>query len=366
MDGTARDSLTFRLARLNGEHDPARRELDALIREQYWRASHFRVAGDDINYRRFFNINELAGLRVELPEVFEHAHQLIASLLREGVLDGLRIDHIDGLLDPAEYLQRLRALALQSDGASRPFWLYVEKILARDEDLRPDWPVEGTTGYEFANLALRLLTHPEGERALTRAFEEHTGERQPFEALVRECKLLVLRNEMASELNVLARDTARVARQNPRTADFTRNLLRRAIRATIACFPVYRTYLDPRTPLPEVDRAPHQHSHPARAAAGARRRSQRVRLPRCPADRRPGRRAAQRLQPPRGTALRDEVPAVEWPGDGQGTRGHGVLSIQPPHLAQRGGRRTRPRCRHPSKRSTTPTSGARACRRRLC
>jgi (1->4)-alpha-D-glucan 1-alpha-D-glucosylmutase len=255
MDGTARDSLTFRLARLNGEHDPARRELDALIREQYWRASHFRVAGDDINYRRFFNINELAGLRVELPEVFEHAHQLVASLLREGVLDGLRIDHIDGLLDPAEYLQRLRALALQAEGASRPFWLYVEKILARDEDLRPDWPVEGTTGYEFANLVLRLLTHPEGEPALTRAFEEHTGERQPFEALVRECKLLVMRNEMASELNVLARNTARVARQNPRTADFTRNLLRRAIRATIACFPVYRTYLDPRTPLPEADRA---------------------------------------------------------------------------------------------------------------
>ncbi len=254
-DGTARDSLNFRLARLNGEHDPARRELDALIRQQYWRASHFRVAGDDINYRRFFNINELAGLRIELPEVFEHAHQLVASLLREGALDGLRIDHIDGLLDPAEYLQRLRVLALQSDGASRPFSLYVEKILARDEELRPDWPVEGTTGYEFANLTLRLLTHPEGESALTRAFEEHTGERQPFEALVRECKIRVLRNEMASELNVLARDAARVARQNPRTADFTRNLLRRAIRATIACFPVYRTYLDPRGPLAEADRA---------------------------------------------------------------------------------------------------------------
>jgi (1->4)-alpha-D-glucan 1-alpha-D-glucosylmutase len=254
MDGTARDSLTFRLARFNGEHDPTRRELDALIRQQYWRASHFSVAGDDINYRRFFNINDLAGLRVELPEVFEHAHQLVARLLREGVLDGLRIDHIDGLLDPAEYLQRLRALALKSDGASRPFWLWVEKILARDEELPPDWPVEGTTGYEFANQVLRLLTHPEGESALTRAFEEHTGERQPFEALVRECKIRILRHEMASELNVLARDTARVARQNTRTADFTRNLLRRAIRATIACFPVYRTYLDPRSPLPEADR----------------------------------------------------------------------------------------------------------------
>jgi (1->4)-alpha-D-glucan 1-alpha-D-glucosylmutase len=253
-DATARESLDATLARLNGANDATRRELDALIRQQYWRASHFRVAGDDINYRRFFNINDLAGLRIELPEVFEHAHRLVARLLREGVLDGLRIDHIDGLLDPAEYLQRLRALALQPDGASRPFHLHVEKILARDEELRPDWPVEGTTGYEFANLTLRLLTHPDGESALARAYEEHGGERQPFAAIVRESKIRIMRNEMASELNVLARDCARVARQHPRTADFTRNVLRRGMREIIACFPVYRTYLDPRHPMTDTDR----------------------------------------------------------------------------------------------------------------
>ncbi len=212
------------------------------------------MAGDDINYRRFFNINDLAGLRIELPDVFEHAHRLVARLLRDGALDGLRIDHIDGLLDPAEYLQRLRALALQADGASRPFWLYVEKILGRDEKLRTDWPVEGTTGYEFANLTLRLLTAPAGESALTRAYEEFSGETQPFDAIVRESKIRIMRNEMASELNVLARDAARVARQHPRTADFTRNILRRALRETIACFPVYRTYLDPRGPIPPTDR----------------------------------------------------------------------------------------------------------------
>jgi (1->4)-alpha-D-glucan 1-alpha-D-glucosylmutase len=254
-DAAARASLDARLARFNDARDSARRELDSLIRQQYWRASHFRVAGDDINYRRFFNINDLAGLRIELPEVFEHAHRLVVRLLREGVLDGLRIDHIDGLLDPGEYLRRLRALALQPDGASGPFYLVVEKILAREEPLRLDWQVEGTTGYEFANLALRLLTQPSGEAAITRAYEEHTGERQPFSAIVRECKIRIMRNEMASELNVLARDAARVARQNARTADFTRNILRRAMRETIACFPVYRTYLDTSGELAPGDRA---------------------------------------------------------------------------------------------------------------
>jgi (1->4)-alpha-D-glucan 1-alpha-D-glucosylmutase len=250
----ARAALDAALKRLNGAQDPQRRELSALIDDQYWRASHFRVAGDDINYRRFFNINDLAGLRIELPDVFEHAHRLVVRLLREGAIAGLRIDHIDGLLDPTDYLRRLRALALRPDGASRPFYLVVEKILARDEPLRRDWPVEGTTGYEFANLALRVLTNPAGEAALTQAYAEHAGERSAFGDVVRESKMRILRNEMSSELNVLARDAARVARQNPRTADFTRNILRRAIRQTIACFPVYRTYLDAGGELAPEDR----------------------------------------------------------------------------------------------------------------
>jgi (1->4)-alpha-D-glucan 1-alpha-D-glucosylmutase len=254
-DADARAALDAAIARLNGARDATRRELDGLIQAQFWRASHFRVAGDDINYRRFFNINDLAGLRIELPEVFEHAHRLVVRLLREGVLDGLRIDHIDGLLDPGEYLRRLRALALKPDGASRPFYLVVEKILARDEPLRRDWQVEGTTGYEFANLVLRVLTDPAGEEGMTRAYTEHTGERQSFASIVRECKIRILRNEMASELNVLARDAARVARQNARTADFTRNILRRALRETIACFPVYRTYLDASGELDAAGRA---------------------------------------------------------------------------------------------------------------
>jgi (1->4)-alpha-D-glucan 1-alpha-D-glucosylmutase len=240
--------------KLNGASDSSRPRLDALIQRQYWRASHFRVAGDDINYRRFFNVNELAGLRIELPDVFDHTHRLVVKLLREGIIDGLRIDHIDGLLDPGQYLARLRALALEADGASRPFYLVVEKILASDEQLPPEWQVEGTTGYEFGNQMLRLLTDGRGAEALSRAWQEHSGELATFDELVRDSKIFIMKNEMASELNVLARDAARVARQNSRTADFTRRILHRALRATVACFPVYRTYLDARGTLSPADR----------------------------------------------------------------------------------------------------------------
>ena len=226
--------------RLNGE--PGRpeswRELDALIQDQHWRAAHYRVAADDINYRRFFNINDLAGMRMELPDVFEHAHKLVFRLLRNGTLDGLRIDHIDGLLDPKGYLGRLR------EKAGRDFYLVVEKILAPHEGLREDWPVEGTTGYDFANLLLGLLIDPAGEESFTRLYAKFTGARQAFAVIVRDCKIRIMENEMTSELNVLARDAARVARQNPRTADFTHNILHRAIREVVACFPVYRTYVD--------------------------------------------------------------------------------------------------------------------------
>jgi (1->4)-alpha-D-glucan 1-alpha-D-glucosylmutase len=245
-----RQAVQASVDRINGE--PGRleswRELDALIQDQHWRAAHYRVAADDINYRRFFNINELAGVRMELPEVFDHAHRLAFKLLRDGVLDGLRIDHIDGLLDPKGYLVRLR------ESAPSPFYLVVEKILARHEALREDWQVEGTTGYEFANLVLGLLVDPSGEEGFTQAYLDFTGEHRAFDEIVHDCKTRIMLNEMASELNVLARDAARVARQNPRTADFTRNILQRALKEIVACFPVYRTYIDGATEPTEADR----------------------------------------------------------------------------------------------------------------
>jgi (1->4)-alpha-D-glucan 1-alpha-D-glucosylmutase len=245
-----REAVDDAVRRLNGQPGKLEtwRALDALIQDQHWRTAHFRVAADDINYRRFFNINELAGLRMELPELFDHAHRFVFSLLGDGTLDGLRIDHVDGLLDPKGYLQRLR------EAAPRPFYLVVEKILSRHEALREDWPVQGTTGYEFANLVLGLLVDPAGEEGFSRTYAEFIRGAEPFAETVRDCKLRIMLNELASELNVLARDAARVARQNPRTADFTRNILQRALKEIVACFPVYRTYVDGAAAPTEADR----------------------------------------------------------------------------------------------------------------
>ncbi|MCK8783020.1 malto-oligosyltrehalose synthase [Roseomonas sp. NAR14] len=250
-DDSVREAVDAAVARLNGrEGDLASwAGLDALIRDQSWRAAHFRVAADDINYRRFFNVNDLAGLRMELDELFDHAHALVFRLLGEGVLDGLRIDHVDGLLDPGGYLRHLRSRAPRPD-----YYLVVEKILAHHEQLREDWPVEGTTGYEFTNLALGLLVDPAGEEAFSRLYVEFTGRTEEFEEIVRDCKIRIMENEMASELTVLSRDAGRVARQNPRTADFTRNILHRAIKEVVACFPVYRTYVDYDGTPAETDR----------------------------------------------------------------------------------------------------------------
>ena len=240
-----RAAIADAVGRFNGRQgeEDTWRDLHALIQEQHWRPAHFRVAADDINYRRFFNVNDLAAVRMELPEVFDHAHALIFRLLAGGILDGLRIDHVDGLLNPKEYLQRLRSVASASE-SGEPFYLVVEKILASHESLRSDWPVDGTTGYEFTNLVLGLLIDPAGEAGFTGHYVEFTGQQQSFAEVKRDCKLRIMRNEMSSELNMLARETARLAHQQPRKADFTQNVLRRAIREVVACFPVYRTYLD--------------------------------------------------------------------------------------------------------------------------
>jgi (1->4)-alpha-D-glucan 1-alpha-D-glucosylmutase len=232
-----RESIQSVLKRFEGD------QLHALIADQRWRVAHFRVAADDINYRRFFNINDLAGLRMELPEVFDHVHQRLFRWVKDGTVDGLRIDHIDGLYDPKGYLRRLQR-RLNARHAGGNFYLVVEKILSAHERLREDWPIHGTTGYDFLNQALGLLIDPSAENAFTRCYRNFCGESRDLARIVRESKLHIMENEMSSELNVLARDMARLARQNPRTADFTRNLLRRAIKELIACFPVYRTYID--------------------------------------------------------------------------------------------------------------------------
>jgi (1->4)-alpha-D-glucan 1-alpha-D-glucosylmutase len=222
--------------------------LGALIARQHWRPAYFRVAADDINYRRFFNVNDLAGIRMELPELFEQTHDFLFALIADGVIDGLRIDHIDGLLDPRQYCLRLR------ERAPRPIYLVVEKILAPHERLPPDWQVDGTTGYEFANLVTGLLIDPAGEAPLTHFYAEFTGQDEDFADLVRSAKIGIMENEMAGELSVLAREAYRVARSNPMTADFTHNLVERALKQIIAAFPVYRTYVDGEGRPSEADR----------------------------------------------------------------------------------------------------------------
>jgi (1->4)-alpha-D-glucan 1-alpha-D-glucosylmutase len=235
-----RAAIDSALARFRGQPGKLHTwdHLDSLIRVQHWRPSHFRVASDDINYRRFFNINDLAGICMEMPEVFEYAHRLVFSLLLDGSLQGLRIDHIDGLYNPKEYLQRLRSSVPQ------PFYLVVEKILGRYEHLRQDWPIAGTTGYEFSAQVTALLVDPTAEARLTAFYEEFTGETQTFPEIVRESKIKIMENELRSELEALSHAAVLVARQDPYTTDFTRRILRRALREIIACFPVYRTYVD--------------------------------------------------------------------------------------------------------------------------
>jgi (1->4)-alpha-D-glucan 1-alpha-D-glucosylmutase len=239
-DSTVREAIDRVVARFKGTSGDLETwsRLQALIERQFWRPAYFRAAAADINYRRFFNVNDLAGIRMEIPELFDHAHNFIMTLLADGAIDGIRLDHIDGLLDPKSYCHRLRS------HAPRSFYLLVEKILAPHERLRESWNVDGTTGYEFANLLTGLLIDASGEDAMTALYSSFTGCNEAFEDIVRYCKLQIMDNELASELNVLARAAGRIARSNPHTADFTDNILQRGLREVVACFPVYRTYVD--------------------------------------------------------------------------------------------------------------------------
>ncbi|CAN5610446.1 malto-oligosyltrehalose synthase [soil metagenome] len=217
--------------------------LHELLESQAYRLVFWRVASDEINYRRFFSINDLAGIRVEDGEVFAETHRLVLELLREGKVSGLRLDHPDGLYDPAGYLRRLQKAAKEATGSE--IYLLVEKILAGHEPLPETWPVSGTTGYEFTNLVNGLFVDGEAERAMTRTYERFVGESVDFEKLLYECKKRVMRGELASELNVLSRRLLRLAdgEKGERRFDFTINVLRDALADVVAYFPVYRTYV---------------------------------------------------------------------------------------------------------------------------
>jgi len=213
--------------------------LHRLLQEQAYRLAYWRVAAEEINYRRFFNINDLAGLRMELPELFEATHRLAFAMVERGDIQGLRIDHIDGLFDPGAYCDALQA---RFDGR---LFVLVEKILARYETL-PDWPIAGSTGYDFVNQVLELFVDGSGERPMTRLYRRLTGRDENFDEVLYACKKRIMQVNLASEMNVLARRFHRLSMSEWRTRDFTLNGMLAALEEVIAAFPVYRTYVSER------------------------------------------------------------------------------------------------------------------------
>ncbi len=252
--------------------------LDALLRRQVYRLSHWRVATEEINYRRFFDINALAAIRMEDPQVFAETHRLIFQLVREGQVTGLRVDHLDGLYDPADYLEKLqrgcfvqRGLASQEEPGEprehqgleqerqarlreryaarlarepgfRPFYVVGEKILMKGEALQEDWPVFGTTGYEFANLVNGIFVEAGNGKAFDALYTRFIGQRLNFPEIVYEAKKLVMQASMSGEVNALGYRLNTISEVNRHTRDFTLNSLTRALVEVIAFFPVYRTY----------------------------------------------------------------------------------------------------------------------------
>jgi (1->4)-alpha-D-glucan 1-alpha-D-glucosylmutase len=248
------------LLQINGKRGDPRSfdKLDELLNAQSYRLAFWRVAAEEINYRRFFDVNDLAAIRVELPKVFDAVHRLVFELVSTGAVTGLRIDHPDGLYLPREYFVKLQqrsakalATALPRDG--RAIYMLAEKILTGSETLRKDWPVHGTTGYDFASHVMQLLVDSSAETAITKTFHRFIGHSIPFSHVLYAKKLLVMKLALANDVDLLGNMLDRLSEQDRRYRDFTLEALSRALRETIACFPVYRTYVEPDQPVSEED-----------------------------------------------------------------------------------------------------------------
>ncbi|WP_129124992.1 malto-oligosyltrehalose synthase [Geomonas oryzae] len=247
--------------------------LDRLLRDQVYRLSYWRVATEEINYRRFFDINALAAIRMEDQTVYDLTHTLLFRLIREGKVTGVRIDHVDGLYDPVTYLQHLQQSAwmnlrersegappeegaeatreewerqydevLEGDPGYKPFYTVVEKILMKGELLPEQWPVCGTTGYEFLNSVNGIFVASDTAKQFDRIYDRFVKRESDFTEIVYEKKKLVMQVSLSGEVNMLAHQLNNIAEEDRLTRDFTLNSLARAISEVIACFPVYRTY----------------------------------------------------------------------------------------------------------------------------
>lgn len=227
------DAITAELADIN--RDPV--ALDAILEAQNYRLAHWSVAGSQLTYRRFFDITSLVGVRVEEPDVFRASHARILAWLEDGTIDGVRVDHVDGLRDPEGYLARLREAA----GPER--WIVVEKILAPHESLPATWRVDGTTGYDFLDLVGRLFVDPAGEAPLTRTFTAYTGAPWDPETARRAARREVMSDALHSELARLTELAVRACATSPACRDYTRTEIEDALAEILAHYPVYRTYL---------------------------------------------------------------------------------------------------------------------------
>ena len=264
--------------------------MDSLLEMQAYRLAYWQVALEEINYRRFFDINELVAIRMEDPAVFSQAHRLLMTWIERGWVSAVRIDHPDGLFDPRDYFRRLQAEALLafcrraftddpaadrsfatlepairqrcmteaaslSSGDSGALLILVEKILARGECLPASWAVAGSTGYDFLNSVNGLFVDSSSARSLDRVYRKFSGPNLRLDELVYRCKKLVVQHSLASELNLLAHRLETIAEADPRTRDFTLGSLSDALLEIIACFPVYRTYIPlGEAPIDERDR----------------------------------------------------------------------------------------------------------------
>jgi len=229
---------------LNVDYDA----LDELLNLQHYRLAYWRTADQELGYRRFFDVNSLVGLRVERPHVFDATHRRILDWLHEGVLDGVRVDHPDGLRDPLQYFTRLRQRCPDA-------WIIGEKILEPGEFLRENWPIQGTSGYDFLSLCNGWLTHPDGLKEITQIYAEFTHEPTDFAAIAHDKKLNVELEALGSDVNRLSSLFVEICENNRDRRDFTRAEIRRAIREVAARFRVYRTYVVPeRNEITDEDR----------------------------------------------------------------------------------------------------------------
>jgi (1->4)-alpha-D-glucan 1-alpha-D-glucosylmutase len=223
--------------------------LDELLNQQHYRLAYWRTADQELGYRRFFDVNTLVGVRVERAHVFDATHRRILEWLGNGVLDGVRVDHPDGLRDPSQYFTRLRH-------RSPDAWIIGEKILERCELLREGWPIEGTSGYDFLNVCNSVLIFPDGLKELGRIYQEFTQEPIDFDEIAHEKKIAVQQEALGSDVNRLASLFLEICENNRDRRDFTRAEIRRAVREVAACFKVYRSYVVPdRNEISDTDRA---------------------------------------------------------------------------------------------------------------